>query len=173
MTPKKTTLIALLLTPLCAGTLKAAASTATAAVALDAQEVVSLIHHTSGIEIMLGELAKQKGHSAAIRRYGDRLARDHRFADRKIMALARRERIIVLEQEPDSLEKQADQKLQGAQGVQFDALFLAEMEKGHQRVINALSATEGQLRDLRLRDLVGRLLPILKQHHHLAANLQG
>lgn len=52
------------------------------------QVVLSTMHQVNQLEMRLAQAAEERGTAEAVRRYGDRLFRDHRFADTKVTALA-------------------------------------------------------------------------------------
>lgn len=138
-------------------------------------KVLSKIHHTNEMEIKAGKLAMEKGYSEDVRDYGDRLMRDHRNADKKVKALAAQEDVVLVKPQPQTekekkrakQQKQTMQKLQSLGGEQFDEAFLKFMVQGHQNAINTLSKAHEKLEDADVRELVGKLIPILEQHLQL------
>ena len=61
------------------------------------------------------------------------------------------------------------EKLKSMSGRAFDSPFLQTMVQGHQDAIAMLTDAEGQLSS---KDLVTNLLPTLRQHEIMAADLQ-
>lgn len=51
-------------------------------------ELLRRLHMVNQMEIQSGELAKQKAQSQQVKDYGDRMIRDHRSADERLMAIA-------------------------------------------------------------------------------------
>lgn len=143
-------------------------------------KVLSKMHHVNQMEIKAGQMAMEKGQSSDVRAYGRRLRNDHQFADKKVTELAKAEGIKLMEPNPTTPEekqqaqeeKQMMEKLQMAQGGEFDTAFLKAMEKGHTKAIETLTQAHEKLQDPQVRGLVAKLIPILKQHLQLARNLE-
>ncbi len=143
--------------------------------------VLSKMHQKNQAEMKVGQLAMEKGQSEKVRRYGKQLYADHQFADQKIQALAQKKGITLTEPKPmtDEDRKNAEnekmmmQKLQQAQGEQFDQTLAQAMDEGHHKVIQSLNQAVGQLQDSDVRALVQKMIPILEQHRTLAQDLEG
>lgn len=151
--------------------------------------VLAKMHQVNRMEIDLGRVAATNGATRRVRAYGRRLARDHAFADRKVQALARAEKIDLEKPMPvppgggnagmPSLgqERQMEQqnqmmaKLQQANGPEFDQLYLQAMIRGHEQAIAMLEGVESTTGDAGLRHLLSRMVPILHQHLDLARHL--
>src|SRR4051812_41994402 len=65
------------------------------ALAEDAQTVLSDIHKDNQMEIRMGKLAQEKGQSADVRSFGERLVKDHQDADDKVKTLAEKQGIVL------------------------------------------------------------------------------
>ena len=143
--------------------------------------VLSKMHMTNQMEVKLGELAMKKGASDEVRRYGDRLVRDHRFADGKVEDMAKAQGITLSMPEPKSEAEKQDmqkdqemaQKLEGLSGRDFDKMFLQMMAMGHQKAIAMLTQAHDTTKDARLEDMLGKMIPILRQHEVVAQKLQS
>lgn len=139
------------------------------------QKILSRMHRVNQMEMEAGRLAWEKGSTALIRSYGERLFRDHRFGDRKVTNLAE-EKGITLVAPPSPAPKamkQMMQKLQQARGEPFDRAFLKMMMQTHQNAIQTLRQAAPKLEDEDVQGLVTNLIPILGQHRTLAAHLQS
>jgi uncharacterized protein (DUF305 family) len=105
--------------------------------------VLSKMHMTNQMEVKLGELAMKKGASDEVRRYGDRLARDHRSADGMVADMAKAQGVpLQMPQPTNDAEKQdmqkdqeMAQKLEGMSGREFDKMFLEMMIKHHEGAV--------------------------------------
>lgn len=140
---------------------------------LSASKVVSDIHSINQMEIMMGQLAQQKGSTARVRRYGLLLSRDHRLGDQLLLSLARDQRVGLAATGTSPADQAMMLKLQGLSGKAFDRQFLADMKAGHDQAIAMLTGAQGQLTSAPVRDFVGKLIPILKQHRDLSQHLEG
>ena len=145
------------------------------------RDVLTKMHRINEMEIRVGRMAKEKGHKAEVRAYGSRLVRDHTFADTRVLRLAKREGITLPPpgsmpaQDREAAEKQrkTEEKLREASGSAFDQIFLSAMVTGHEEAVRTLSQVEQTTTDAKLRELLGKLIPILKQHLDVAKNLGG
>jgi putative membrane protein len=144
---------------------------------MNVSEVLSRIHATNQLEIEVGELAQKKGQSEEVRAYGDRLVRDHAVADGKILDLATKENVAILEPTPMSAEEKSNMavhrelapKLQALSGTEFDNQFLSAIQMGHADAIKMLEGVNTE--DAKVQGLIAKLIPILKQHLTVAEHL--
>ncbi len=51
------------------------------------------LHHSNQMEVAAGKLAEEKGQSKDVKSFGKTLVTDHTASDRKVMALAKSEKI--------------------------------------------------------------------------------
>ncbi len=143
------------------------------------QVVLSTMHQMNQLEMQLGKLAEQKGATEDVRRFGDRLYRDHQFADGKVTSLATAQQLELLpaDQLPaapklkDAMQKA--QQLTQMSGAGFDSMFLQMMIQTHEMATSMLGDALPNLPAGPVHDLVSRLLPILRQHLALARDLAG
>jgi putative membrane protein len=138
---------------------------------------LSQVHSLNQLAIKLGELAQVKGVDRKVRSYGNRLVKDHKFADQEILNFSNSHKIQLTHPYEIMGEYFEDQKrniqnLQSLRGPQFDKEFLSLMEKIHIQMIRMVNAAHGQLQPSKLRNLLGKLLPILNQHEQLALHLE-
>jgi putative membrane protein len=144
-------------------------------------KVLWKMHQTNQMEIQAGKLAQQQAGSPQVRAYGERLVRDHSFADQKVVQLAKALGVDLSQPVPLKPEEQAQmeqskkmmQKLQSLQGGQFDQQYLTMMVKGHEKIIQSLGQALQMLGGSKVAGLVEDVRPILKQHRDLAQNLLG
>jgi putative membrane protein len=141
----------------------------------DRPAILRQIHLTDLLEIDAGRLAAQKGNSTWVRRLGDRIARDHEAADKKVIRLAAGLGVALPAaadsaapvQEPDWMTT-----LRTVTGIDFDRTYLEAMIQGHQKAIDSLSSARNRMVETPLRNLISELLPILRQHLQLALDVQ-
>jgi putative membrane protein len=131
-------------------------------------ELVSRIHQTNQMEIEIGQLGMRKAGTAELRRYGDLLVRDHRLADRRLLALAKDRKIELQPVVRTADESRVFDELTSADKKTFDGAFLKAMDEGHGKAITMLEEARAGIKDDGLRRLVVRLVPILHQHQDLA-----
>lgn len=120
-------------------------------------------------EAKLGSLIAARGASAATRRYGAMLARDHGAHRIKVDALARQMHVQAPHaMMPEAAAEQA--KLQGLSGKTFDAEVRRYMIEDHQKDI-ADAAAQAKSGDARTAALAKATLPTLRKHLQMARSL--
>ena len=59
----------------------------------DTATVLGKLHHANQMEVAAGKLAEEKGQAKDVKSFGKTLVTDHTAADKKVMALAKAEKI--------------------------------------------------------------------------------
>src|SRR5262245_57312957 len=85
-------------------------------------------------EIQVGKIAQQHAASAAIKRFGEHLARDHTRMNEELMAIARK-KAITLPKTLDSETQEKVDRLSKLTGAEFDRAFSKAMIAGHEKAI--------------------------------------
>src|SRR5262249_17455012 len=130
-------------------------------------------------EMELGKLAKARGQSQRVRSFGDMLMKDHTLADRQVEAFAKRKGVQIPQVTPkddaeaEQMRRDEDtlERLKTLEGDEFDRSFAQMMAGGHQRTISAVEAGRSQTQDPQFYTLLGRLLPVLREHYGIAAKM--
>jgi predicted outer membrane protein len=121
-----------------------------------------------------GTLALRKSKDSEIIRYSKLLVRDHELCDSKLRAFARKEGLAVGAAKRDPDDTAALGRLESAApGPEFDRAFADMMKMGHDKADAALTAARGSATNMRLRAFIDKVLPVIRQHRKLAAELQG
>lgn len=141
---------------------------------LSVGELLSRIHHTNQMEIKMGQLAVQNASAKSVKSFGETLVKDHKEADEKVMALAKKENVNLTE--PKAMnetekEKMSDHdqlmtNLKSLKGKEFDKAFILGMKNGHDDAIASLEASNSS--DEETKKLVSDLLPTLRIHQREA-----
>jgi putative membrane protein len=134
------------------------------AVADEVASVLTKLHHSNQKEVHMGQEAKTKGHSPAVKEYGATLERDHTAADEKVAALARKQN-IELPPPP------APPKHEMPAGEAFDKHFAKMMVDDHTKDIATVKAARDSATDPELKELLTDLLPTLEKHLETARTL--
>jgi putative membrane protein len=145
----------------------ACASTSPAGDAPDAEvaQVLNKLHHSNQKEVKMGQEAKEKGQTDAVKEYGATLERDHTAADEKVAALARKRKIELADPpagEPPHVL---------APGEGFDKHFSKMMVDDHKKDIASVKAERDKTTDPELKELLTDLLPTLEKHLQIAEAL--
>jgi putative membrane protein len=151
----------------CAALVLACASTSLAGDAPDAEvaKVLNKLHHSNQKEMKMGQEAKEKGQTEAVKDYGATLERDHTAADEKVAALARKRAIELADppaEEPGHVL---------APGEGFDKHFSKMMVDDHKKDIESVKAERDKTTDPEVKELLSDLLPTLEKHLQIAEAL--
>jgi putative membrane protein len=124
-------------------------------------------------EIELGQLALKNTKDADVRKFAERMVKDHTAADKKLQAIAAKENLQLpqsLDQEHESLKM----KLQGMSGSDFDREYVKAMAKGHDKALALFeSASQQPQMPAELKQFAASTLPTLEQHKEMAHSLHG
>jgi len=131
-------------------------------------DVLGKLHKSNQKEIEMGKLAEKQGQSKDAKSFGKMLVKDHSAADKKVMALAKQEKIEL----PTESSSMKDME-QLPSGAQFDAAFGKAMVEDHKKDIAEVKAARDATTDDKLKKLLGELLPKLEQHQATAEKLAG
>jgi putative membrane protein len=148
---------------LLAGTARAADPPATA-------DVLGKLHTSNLTEIEAGRLAQDYGHSSATKDYGKMLIQDHRSSDKKVLALAKEERIDLSASAP---VVGSNELADLTAGPKFDKRFARSMVSDHKKDIAEVTAARDTTNDAKLKKLLTALLPTLQKHEEMAEKLPG
>ena len=127
----------------------------------DEVKIVAHLHHVNVMEVDMGKQAKAKG-TAAVKRYGEMLIKDHSTADKELTALAKKKGVAKIpadvpatETEKQEMKKnmEAMAGLKKLKGADFDREYLRMMVEGHEKELAKsdvfiASATDGDLKTL-------------------------
>jgi putative membrane protein len=142
---------------LAAGAALAAESTA---------EVLAKLHQSNQKEIAAGKLAQKSGKSAKVKDYGKLLVKDHGEADKKVLALAREEKIDLPAPAAPSHDMSAM-----AGDADFDLKFAQDMVADHKKDIEEVSTARDTTTDPKLKKLLTGLVPTLQKHLEVAQQI--
>jgi putative membrane protein len=122
-------------------------------------------------EIELGQLALKNTQDEGVRKYAQRMVKDHGAADKKLKAIAAKENLQLpqsLDQEHESLKT----KLQSLKGEDFDRAYMSAMAKGHDKAVALFeSASQQPQMPGELKQFAASTLPTLEQHKEMAQSL--
>jgi putative membrane protein len=125
----------------------------------------------SKAEIELGQLAMEKSQDASVRKFAQRMVKDHQIADSKLQKIAAAEN-ITLPQTLDAQHQALKQKLSKLDGAAFDHEYAKAMAKGHGEAVALFeSASQAQQMPSELKQFAASTLPTLKEHREMAESL--
>jgi putative membrane protein len=129
------------------------------------QDADFMVKATSGskLEVILGQLAQTNGSSAAVKRFGAMMVRDHSEGEKQLRSLAASKQIIL----PDTIsneQKKENDNLQKKTGHDFDKAYVKLMVSDHKEDINEFQQASQQANDADIKALAAKLLPVLQEH---------
>ena len=122
-------------------------------------------------EAELGNLAKQKGTSDSVRNFGERMSRDHQKANNEWKDIAAKKGATI----PADLthgERSTMDKLQKANGAEFDKEYSQAMVKDHKKDVKDYKDAAEDLKDPDLKAFAQKTIPTLEEHLRLAEDME-
>lgn len=122
-------------------------------------------------EAMIGETAKEKATTDAVRDFAQKLAEDHRKANEQLKTIAKQTDI----QWPSELRAphhDLAQSLKDVEGREFDENFANRMVQEHEREIQKYESLSKTVGNKAIQEYIDSTLPVLKSHLEQAKQLQ-
>jgi putative membrane protein len=142
-----------------------AASSARAA-EMSTDETLKKLHQSNTKEIHMGKMAQEKGQSKEVKAFGKMLVKDHGAADKKVMALAKEEKL-----ELGGEAKMSDDMASMPTGAAFDSKFAQAMVDDHKKDIAEAKQAHDGTSDAKLKKLLEELIPTLEKHQETAQKI--
>jgi putative membrane protein len=133
--------------------------------------VLSNMHHVNQMEISLGRMAVKRGDSQQVKNFGRQLQSDHKFNDKQVTDLAKRDGIHLASIKSSAKEDAMQRELKSARGPDFDRMFLRDMSRGHSDAVMMLTHARGRIHDPEVRRLVNHTIPAVQHHRHMARSI--
>jgi putative membrane protein len=151
---------------------KAAAAAPSAALSSSDRKFIEEAARGGLAEVELGRLAAQKGASAEVKKFGQRMVDDHSKANDKLQQIAS-SRGVAVPKEMDAASKREYDKLQKLSELQFDQEYMKSMVSDHQKDVKDFQKEQKAARDSDLKAFVTNTLPTLQEHLKLAQSGQA
>jgi len=130
-------------------------------------EVLGKLHQSNQKEIEMGKMAQKHGSTKEVKSFGTTLVKDHSAADKKVMALAKKEKIDLPTAKPPSSDEMAGM----SKGTDFDAKFAQDMLDDHKKDVAETTAARDSTTDDKLKKLLTDIVPTLQKHEDTAQKL--
>jgi putative membrane protein len=130
-------------------------------------DVLTKLHQSNQKEIEMGKTAQKNGKSKDVTNFGKMLVKDHSAADKKVMALAKQEKIDLPPGTPPAKDDMADM----AKGADFDTHFAQSMLEDHKKDIADATSARDATTDEQLKKLLTGMLPTLQKHQDTAQKI--
>jgi putative membrane protein len=131
-------------------------------------EVLGKLHQSNQKEIEMGKLAQKNGSAKEVKAFGAMLVKDHSAADKKVLALAKKEKVDL----PTPAKPASSDDMSGmAKGSAFDEKFARDMLDDHKKDIAEATAARDSTNDEKLKKLLTDIVPTLQKHEDTAQKL--
>jgi putative membrane protein len=118
-------------------------------------------------EVQISKLAQAQSQSAVVQQFARRMISDHGKANTELQEIARRKNLKL----PTELNAEHDatlRKLQALKGAEFDAAYMAAMDKDHRKSIALFESASGSnFQDPDLQAFAAKTLPVIQEHHQM------
>jgi putative membrane protein len=121
-------------------------------------------------EVALGSLAAQKGLSADVKSFGNRMVSDHGKANDELKALATNKGIALPTEMAEDHKKTAA-GLAKLSGKDFDRAYIADMVADHEKDVAEFEKAMQEVKDPDLQAWVSKTLPTLQEHLRMAKGM--
>lgn len=136
-------------------------------------DFVSMATQSGLTEIEVSQLAVEKSQSPKLRKFAQRIVKDHTAANTQLKQLATESRIPVPAQ-LDPAHQQVVNKFKQLSGSDFDSAYVAQMKKDHDTVVGLFDNAAGQSDlNVQLRVFANKNLPALRKHQDYAHKLSS
>lgn len=128
-----------------------------------AEDMMARLHEGNRMEIDGARMALEKGQAERVKNYARLLMAEHLRCDKQLLDYAHNKGVNQ-RTFGDSKEQSADnplERLRLRQPQNFDRAFILAMVREHGRMIDALTSTLQESRDVDLRRLLSEQLPVL------------
>jgi putative membrane protein len=150
-----------------------ATGNANAKSSLDAGErkFVETAAHDGMAEVMMGQLAQQKGQSQAVKDFGSRMVTDHGKANDELKTLAA-SKGITLPASTDKSHMKDHEKMSKLSGDKFDKEYCEHMTKEHKKDVKEFEKQAKNAKDADVRAFAAKTLPVLQEHLKMAQQME-
>jgi putative membrane protein len=121
-------------------------------------------------EVELGKLAATKAQSPEVKKFADRMVKDHGKANMELETIAKAKSLQVPKKLDAEHQSMVDE-LSGKSGAEFDASYSQHMAAAHGKAV-ALFESGSRLSDAELAAFAKKTLPTLKEHKQMADSLK-
>lgn len=137
---------------------------------LDDKEFAQKASACSMAEVNLSELAVRYAHDPEVKKFAQRMIRDHKAAGQKLIRLANAKSLRLPAKMDDEHQKLFD-KLQTLKGAEFDKCYIEAMVKDHEEAVKMFESKAKDGKDAAIKRLAADLEPALKKHLEMARDV--
>jgi putative membrane protein len=121
-------------------------------------------------EIETGKLAQQQASEEQVKEYGEHMVKDHgqMLQEQEKMAKSKG---MEMPKQPKKEHQAALKKLQNAKGEQFDAAYMSQMVKDHEKTLKLVEEAAQKSKDPELKAMAEKAAPQIEKHLQMAKQL--
>jgi putative membrane protein len=123
-------------------------------------------------EVQMGKLASERGGSAAVKLFGQRMVDDHTKANMELNQLAARKN-MQLPQELSAEQKSMLDKLSKLAGEDFDKEYVSAMVEDHEHDVEEFQTQSEKGDDPEVRAFAAKTLPTLRDHLQMIKDIKS
>jgi putative membrane protein len=118
-------------------------------------------------EVQISQLAQTQSQTAMVQQFAGRMVSDHGKANTELKAIASRKN-LTLPKELNAEHEATLQRLQSLKGAEFDAAYMAAMDKDHRKSVALFQgAAAANFPDPDLQAFAAKTLPVIQEHHQM------
>lgn len=122
-------------------------------------------------EVKMGELAQQRAQNPEVKEFAQHLVSEHQQANTELQQLAQTKGMKV-ETEVGGKHKQTIDRLEKANGQEFDKKFMQAVVKEHKNDIKEFKKQAEKGKDADVKNWAQKTLPALEKHLQMAQQLE-
>jgi putative membrane protein len=123
-------------------------------------------------EIVLGQLASERGEDRQVKEFGVHMMEDHRKASAEIRQLAAKEG-VSLPNELTGRHKDKQEQFARLSGSEFDRAYIGYMLRDHRKDVKEFERNVKAIKDPQVLHWAEGTLPLLKEHLRQAQQIAG
>ena len=114
-------------------------------------------------EVKLGELASRTGQRDDVKKFGQRMVKDHTGVNDDLKALAA-QKGVTLSDSLDAEHQGVVDKMSALSGSDFDKAYITGMIKDHKSDAKAFKAESSATKDTDVKGFVEKTIPVVNEH---------
>jgi putative membrane protein len=114
-------------------------------------------------EVKLGELASRTGQRDDVKKFGQRMVKDHTGVNDDLKALAA-QKGVTLSDSLDAEHQGVVDKMSALSGSDFDNAYITGMIKDHKSDAKAFKAESSATKDTDVKGFVDKTIPVVNEH---------
>lgn len=116
------------------------------------------------MEVQMGQTAKDKGGSDAVKDFGSQMVKDHSDANENLKEVAAKLQVEVPAKLDAKHQAKVDKLAGISDGAAFDRAYVKEMIEDHEKDIAEFKQAQGTVKDEDLKGFIEKTVPVM-QHH--------